>query len=291
MFGDIIDTVENGTDAILKEYEEPLFNRCKGIILKACQLTAASATANMSMIILTPIVTTAKYAYSAEFPFVVAETWNYVINMVVQVLGSLYVGLYFGFFSLIFICLTVASLYKLKLVAVLCHIVGEFDENREVKGKKLEPASVSVSSLESSQLLKVIQETHLKAIVMVQDINQIFSVSILCWEGSMILGSCMYYVLSLVDPARLLSFTPACSICLMQYLIVSLLSTFVKDALDDVGTKLYTSHWYSMRPKDCKSMLMILVLAQQSKTLTVWSLADANLERFTDVSPFSLNIS
>lgn len=284
IFREIVDVMENGSQhKILNEYSEGLFERCKKLILYASQVSAVLAVANMSMIVLTPLKT-AKYIFPAEFPFVRDKKVNFVINFALQGVSSLYVGVFFGFFSLIFIIFTIAILYDLKLVAEVCGVSGESDQNRDIRIVTAESDNISLTSLTSPQLLRLIHEIHLKAIIMVQDINKIFSISILLWEVFMVIGACMLYVLSLIDPARIFSFAPACGIVIAQYLIVSLLSTLVKDALHDVGMRLYTSQWHFMAIQDRKSMMMILAMAQQSKTLTVWSFADASLERFTDVS-------
>ncbi|XP_063697572.1 uncharacterized protein LOC134828522 [Culicoides brevitarsis] len=261
---DIINTVNNGWTHFAV-FESELFEKCKRVILRSCQATAAGVCANMSMIILTPIVTTSKFAYPAEFRFDKEEKWNFAINTINQILGSLYIATFFSFFSLIFIFLTVGVLYKLKVVAALCKVIGRNQSN------------------DSNDLLKVIHDFHLKALNFVYELNEIFNVPILLWEACMIMASCMYYVLSLVEPTRMISFTPASSICVFQYFIVSLLSTLVKDALHDVAMKLYESEWYKLPPKTLKDMLLVMAMSQRTKSLQVWSLSEASLERFTRV--------
>lgn len=282
IFIDISDLMENESNPVLKEYADPLFTRCEEIILKASQVSASMAVGNMFTIVLAPLLT-GKYIFPAEFEFVTRINLNYEINFVLQAVGSLYVGVFFGFFSLIFIIFTIAILYELRLVAELCNFVGKYEQS--IDAVKVAKTKVeSLKSFNAAQLLKLIYEMHLKAIKTVEEINEIFKISILLWETVMTVASCMIYVLTLVDPARVLSFAPACTIASTQYLIVSLLSTLVKDALFDVGIKLYTSQWFLLSFNDRKSMMMILVMAQHSKTLTVGSFADASLERFTDVS-------
>lgn len=99
----------------------------------------------------------------------------------------------------------------------------------------------------------------------------------------MITASLMLFSLSMIDRGRMAAFTLACSICISQYLMVSLLSALVKDALLDVGVQIYMSQWYLLSVDDRKSVMMILLMAQRSKTLRVGIFGDASLDRFTDV--------
>lgn len=99
----------------------------------------------------------------------------------------------------------------------------------------------------------------------------------------MIMASLMLFILSLIDRGRMAAFTLACSITITQYVIVSLLSALVKDALQDIGVQICMLKWYQLPVDDHKSVMMILIMAQRSKTLRVGIFGDASLERFTDV--------
>lgn len=71
----------------------------------------------------------------------------------------------------------------------------------------------------------------------------------------------------------------------VTYLFISSLSNAIKDAFLDIANSLYCSKWYWMTKNDQKSLLTVMIVAQQPHSLVVSIFADANLERFTEVAP------
>lgn len=95
---------------------------------------------------------------------------------------------------------------------------------------------------------------------------------------------CLFYVILLVDPQRIMVYGISALLVCTQYLIVSIISSFIKAAFEDIANELYGSDWYWLNKQDKRDTLKVLMLAQKPKALSIATFTEANLERFTDVN-------
>lgn len=102
---------------------------------------------------------------------------------------------------------------------------------------------------------------------------------------------CLFYVILLVDPQRIMVFGISALLVCTQYLIVSIISSFIKAAFEDIANELYGSDWYWLNKQDKRDTLKVLMLAQKPKALSIATFTEANLERFTDVNKIYLGTS
>lgn len=106
------------------------------------------------------------------------------------------------------------------------------------------------------------------------------------YEGFMIILQAFCFLTFMTDFATFLTFFLSMALFTIQYLIISVVSTKIQDAYNDIGTALYCSKWYWMSVDDRKTMLQIMSVAVRSKTLCVGIFGESSLDRFTSVSNF-----
>lgn len=69
-----------------------------------------------------------------------------------------------------------------------------------------------------------------------------------------------------------------------QYFVICYLSTRMSDNYEEIGSKIYCSKWYYLTKWQKRDLFVVMVVAQQTKTLTSGGMADVTLERFTEVN-------
>lgn len=95
---------------------------------------------------------------------------------------------------------------------------------------------------------------------------------------------CLFVIMLLVDPQRIMVFGVSALLVSIQYLITSVISSNVKSAFEGIAVAVYDSDWYWLDQQEKKVVLKILMLAQKPKAFMVGVFAEANLERFYGVS-------
>lgn len=115
-------------------------------------------------------------------------------------------------------------------------------------------------------------------------INDVYLINIVIWEFLAVLGICNLFLLLSSDPSRTIAFIPLLGASFLQYYLVSRVSSQVKEGFETVGQCLYSSQWYLLKPVHRKDFLMVLMMAQKVKALTVGPFGYSSLERFTTVS-------
>lgn len=95
---------------------------------------------------------------------------------------------------------------------------------------------------------------------------------------------CLFYIMFLVDRQRIMVFGVSAWLTSVQYLIISVISAYVKDAFEDIAVSIYDSDWFWLSQTEKKTVLKIMMVAQKPHAFSVGVFKEANLERFTDVS-------
>lgn len=115
-------------------------------------------------------------------------------------------------------------------------------------------------------------------------LSDTFAGAIFGMEAVMTTELCLFYIMILVDPQRIKIYGFSTVLTSTQYLIISIISSYVKTAFEDIAVALYDSDWYWLNQNEKRDVLKILQLAQKPKAFPVGVFNEANLERFTDVS-------
>lgn len=121
---------------------------------------------------------------------------------------------------------------------------------------------------------------HFRAIDIV---TKLFSVSAVIWELFMIFLQSTAVAMYNIHPTTILIQIFPVVLFTLQYLVVSKISSAIEDSHTDIANSLYASKWYLLSNEDRKTMLRIMMMAQQTKTIKVGYFGESNLERFTDV--------
>lgn len=268
----------------------------------------------MAMPLLLPHV---DYVLPMKIPFVnTKKAFGYWFNFFWQNIGVGCYGTFFGVFQIIFIIFSVHLLQELKVISKLCDDVGKYEKqkiireildilkNEEYQGGtskshipthhkksfdhafkefKIQACLHEPNQVPSHILLKSIIQQHNEALKILELFNETFAGNMLGWEAMMACYLCLFYIMSLIDPIRLFMYLMPAIMVSTQYLIVSVISAFVKSGSENIGVSLYGSEWYWLDKHDKKTMLNILMLSQKPFAFTVGVFTEANLERFTDV--------
>lgn len=97
------------------------------------------------------------------------------------------------------------------------------------------------------------------------------------------LSTVAFYVLLKYAPGRAVSFSPTLTAMFLVYYYASYYCTVLKEHLENVGESVYMSKWYLLKPNHRRDYLMIMMLGQKERTLTLGPFGFASLERFTEV--------
>lgn len=92
------------------------------------------------------------------------------------------------------------------------------------------------------------------------------------------------FVFFLFDHSTLIMMSLSMIAQTLFYLLISFMSSAIQDSYAGISGALYASRWYWMSIKQRRMMWQLMMVAQQSKALSVGIFAESNLERFTDVS-------
>lgn len=121
---------------------------------------------------------------------------------------------------------------------------------------------------------------------LVTQLIKVYASSIMVCEWQMVSSACIFFIMMIVNPTQLMGYGISSCLVASLYVVVCVLGTALKTALQNIAFTIYDSNWYYLTAKDRKTVLKILMISQKPLTLKTGPFAEANLERLTGVSIF-----
>lgn len=114
---------------------------------------------------------------------------------------------------------------------------------------------------------------------------QIEEINLLTSEMLLLSASIGFFILLLSgDVTRSIPLFILSLVLYVQIFFVCLTGTLIQIGFEAIGRSIYLSQWYWLTPANRKVVVIIMIIANKARTLSVGKCKSANLERFTLVS-------
>ncbi|KAL6254522.1 hypothetical protein P5V15_014575 [Pogonomyrmex californicus] len=208
-----------------------------------------------------------------ELPFVFCESPIYGIVVSVQ------------FVHLMAVASTIGMLDAL-MVTLMLHIGGQIDLMQQQVG---EISPKEYDEYLSTNIVRSLINKHQKIIDFSENIESLFShialmqlfsnTMIICCIGFLIVTS-----LGTDEGIRMLVKTVFFYIAItLEAFIFCFAGEYLSNKSKMIGDAVYESVWYTLKPRDCRILLFVIVRSQRRLTITAGKFMDLSLEGFTNI--------
>uniref|UniRef100_A0A336M5T9 Odorant receptor n=1 Tax=Culicoides sonorensis TaxID=179676 RepID=A0A336M5T9_CULSO len=257
------------------------------------------------MILMPLMVPSIDFAIPFEIPFIPSKGWPYFhINYGLQTIFLLFAVYFINLYLGTFIFIMTHVLLELDLVLELCKKIGIYEESlfdfeknlydfeMFQAGKLQECPNLSqmpINHERFDKLFSSIVHMHNDVTRIISKISVFFSINMFIWEMMIVCGYCKSFTI-IVWYRELAHFIPMDQVIYFHYFIICFLSLKMSEKYENIGNEIYLSKWYYLTKHQKRSLLIVMMKARQTSTLTSAGVADMDLERFTSVSKGCYNL-
>uniref|UniRef100_A0A336K6J4 Odorant receptor n=1 Tax=Culicoides sonorensis TaxID=179676 RepID=A0A336K6J4_CULSO len=233
-----------------------------------------------------------------HIPFIPVEGWPYFhINYAWQTIFITIILFHINTYIALFIFIMTHVIAELDLILDCCKKVGLYEEwvldveEFKLNWKDFNEGKIKVmpifprkpeNCVKFQKILPTIVQLHVDVTSIISVISDFFSTNILLWEIMLVCEHVESYFI-ITWYREMIHFVPMDSVMIAQYFGLCYLCLIMSEKYEEIGDEIYASKWYCLNKYEKKSLVIVMMKAQQASTLTSAGLANMHLERFTDV--------